>query len=116
MNKLSLATTPLSVNAAWRGRRFKTDEYLWYEREINKLVKLNPPAEPIEGLIEIHFTFHLKHHKTTDYDNLLKPLQDVLQKCGVIIEDRFIYEARISKRPPTEDGDLIEVSIVPFEL
>lgn len=116
MNRLLLPTTPLSVNKAWQGRRYKTDEYIWYEREIGKLVKLNPMVEPIEGIIEVHYTFRLKHHKTTDYDNLLKPLQDVLQKCGVIVEDRFIYEARISKRPETPDGDLIEVDIKPFSL
>lgn len=116
MISLSLATTPLSVNKAWQGRRYKTDEYIWYEREIGKLVQLNPPTEQLDGLLEIHFTFHLKHHKTTDYDNLLKPLQDILCKCKVIDDDRFIYEARISKRPETENGDLIVVDIKPFEL
>jgi Holliday junction resolvase RusA-like endonuclease len=116
MSHLSLATTPLSVNKAWQGKRFKTDEYIWYEREIDKLVKLNPPTEKIDGLLEIHFTFHLKYHKTTDYDNLLKPLQDILQKCGVIEDDRFIYQAVIAKRPETPDGDMIEIDIFPFSL
>lgn len=113
MNELHLPTTPLSVNAAWKGRRYKTDAYIWYEREIHKLVKLCPPTEPIDGLIEVWYTFHLKNHKKTDYDNLLKPLQDVLQKCGVIVEDRFIYDAHVKKRPETENGDLIIVEIRP---
>ena len=42
---------PLSVNDAWQGKRFKTDKYKAYEKEV--LLKLRPLEIP-EGKLEIY--------------------------------------------------------------
>lgn len=68
----------------------------------------------LDGMVQIEYIFHLKHHKTTDYDNLIKSLQDILVKNGVLKDDRFIYRAVIEKRP--SETDWIEVSIYPYQL
>lgn len=112
MISFSIKCSPLSSNAAWQGRRFKTDNYESFEREVTALLPYHVKNAGLEGLVEIEYIFHLKHHKTTDYDNLIKSLQDVLVKNGVLIDDRFIYRATIEKRPA--DSDWIEVNIYPY--
>ena len=67
---------PLSVNDAWKGRRFKTDEYKAYERSV--LLLLRPLKIP-DGLLEIHLEWGFSSNGS-DYDNPIKPFQDCLQK------------------------------------
>lgn len=64
---------PLSVNAAWQGRRFKTPEYKAYERAI--LLMLRPLTIP-EGELELILMFGCE----MDFDNPVKPFVDCLQK------------------------------------
>lgn len=67
---------PLSVNQAWQGRRYKTDKYKSYEKEV--LLKLRKYEIP-EGELEIYLRFGLSS-KLADWDNPVKPFQDCLQK------------------------------------
>jgi hypothetical protein len=52
MHKIQIK--PLSVNAAWKGRRFKTDEYKVYEQVL--MYKL-PVIEVPEGKLRIDYEF-----------------------------------------------------------
>lgn len=67
---------PLSVNKAWKGRRFKTDEYQDYE---DSLMLELPKYEIPEGPLVAFYSFGVSS-KLSDNDNPIKPLQDVLQK------------------------------------
>ena len=68
---------PLSVNGAWRGRRFKTLEYKAYEKEV--MLKLPKNIDIPEG--EIHLTLIIGYsNKASDIDNAAKPFIDILQK------------------------------------
>jgi hypothetical protein len=68
----------LSVNEAWKGRRSKTDKYenyclvLFYDL-LPKNIELPEPP------FQIEFTFGFSS-KSSDWDNPIKPLQDVLAK------------------------------------
>lgn len=68
---------PLSVNKVWQGKRYKTDDYKYYEKflmwKLPKKILL--PAPPYE----IHFEFGFSS-SLADWDNPVKPLQDILQK------------------------------------
>lgn len=67
---------PLSVNEAWKGRRFKTAAYKQYERDILFLLpKIALPTPPLM----ITFIFGFKN-MASDIDNPVKPLLDILQK------------------------------------
>lgn len=112
---IRLECSPLSVNKVWQGRRFKTDDYTSYEIEVSALLPYDIKNSAIDGLVEVTYRFYLKHHATTDYDNLLKPLQDILCKNGVLKDDRFIYRAVVEKYP-CKTGDSIEIEIQPYEL
>lgn len=70
---MRLNIKPLSVNAAWQGRRFKTPEYKAYERAV--LLMLRPLTIP-EGDLELILQFGC----AMDFDNPVKPFVDCLQK------------------------------------
>jgi Holliday junction resolvase RusA-like endonuclease len=84
---------PLSVNKAWKGRRYKSDAYKAYEKELMlKLPKLKVP----DGKLRIDITFHFKN-SLSDIDNPLKSFLDVLQK-KYGFNDRDIYELNVKKK------------------
>jgi len=85
---------PLSVNDAWRGRRFKTDNYKIYERAL--LIMLPTEIFIPEGDLEITLEFGLSN-KGGDWDNPIKPFVDVLQKKYGFNDNR-IYDAIVRKR------------------
>lgn len=107
--KLSLDIATVSQNRAWKGKRYKSDEYLAFEEEM--LWKL-PKMTPLDGLIEVHYTFHMKNHKMKDIDNPVKICTDILVKSGIIKDDRYIYRMTIEKK--ASPVDKIEVEILPF--
>lgn len=82
----------LSVNDAWQGRRFKTEEYKTYEIEIMYLL---PPLEIPLGKLRLNVEFGI-WNQVTDVDNLLKPFIDCLQK-KYQFNDRRIYEIHARK-------------------
>jgi Holliday junction resolvase RusA-like endonuclease len=83
---------PLSVNEVWQGRRFKTKTYQHYERALLfQLPKIQLPEPPYK----IYFEFGLSS-VLSDWDNPVKPLQDVLQK-KYGFNDKHIMEANVKK-------------------
>lgn len=97
----------------WQGRRFKSPDYHDYELEVGILLP-KAPKTPLEGPLEVSYTFYLKNHKATDYDNLIKPLQDILVKNGFISDDRHIYRATILK--VASKVDRVEVLITQLQI
>ena len=67
---------PLSVNEAWQGKRYKTDKYKAYVKYLTLLLK---PFKMPEGDLIILFEFGFSN-KSSDWDNPVKPTQDILQK------------------------------------
>ena len=67
---------PLSVNKCWQGRRFKTQDYKQYEKDV--LIQLKPMEIP-EGGIKLIIEAGLSN-KAADLDNIAKPFIDILQK------------------------------------
>jgi len=103
--KFKIETNPLTVNMAWQGRRFKSKDYLEYEKEVFYQL----PKESIKGEIEIHFLFNVKTYSRRDVDNMIKPLQDILVKAGVIDDDKNIVKLIAEKRKSKTNS--VEVSI-----
>jgi len=95
---------PLSVNDAWQGRRFKTSEYKQYENDC-----LWQKIPLVKGEVEIHYTFHLKRYSTSDVDNFIKPLQDILVKMGAIEDDKKVV--RIVAEKVKDEKEFTEVEI-----
>ena len=86
--KITLEAKPLSINKAFQGRRFKTKDYKSYEQEIIALLtQQEAPRVVFEGRVGVRFIWHLKYAKTSDLDNFVKPLCDILVKKGVLSDD-----------------------------
>ena len=84
---------PLSVNEAWKGRRFKTVAYKQYEHDLIFLlprIKLPPP--PYKIYLEWGFS-----NAASDFDNPVKMFMDVLQK-KYNFNDKHVMEAHIVKK------------------
>lgn len=84
---------PLSVNQAWQGKKFKTPKYSKYERDLLFLLpKISLPPPPYR----VTYEFGLSS-KVADWDNPVKPAQDVLQK-KYGFNDKDIIEAHVTKK------------------
>jgi len=76
MIKIEKKIKLLSVNECWQGRRFKTSLYLDYE----KILMYTLPNHKINyDKYYIIFIFNFSSARA-DWDNPIKPLQDILQK------------------------------------
>jgi len=83
---------PLSVNEAWQGRRFKTDKYKAYEKEL--LLRLKPMQIP-DGDLWLNLTFGFLT-RGSDWDNGIKNFQDILSKRYKFNDNR-IFGATVKK-------------------
>ena len=91
MHKINIK--PISTNEAWKGRRFKSDLYKKYERD---LLFLLPKCTLPEGQLRLTICFNLSN-SNNDIDNSLKPFIDVLQK-KYGFNDNKIYELIVKKQ------------------
>lgn len=107
---IEIPLKPLSVNKAFKGKRYKTNECKHYEECLWYLL---PRENKIRGKVHITYRFFLKNHKMMDIDNLVKVLQDILVKKGYIDDDRFIYRMVVEKIPSLVDK--IQIEIKPFD-
>ena len=83
---------PISVNRAWKGRRFKTQEYKNFE---DIMMWLLPKLKIPQGKLEIDLKFGMSS-KTSDLDNPVKQTLDCLQwKYG--FNDKMIFKMLVEK-------------------
>jgi hypothetical protein len=85
---------PLSVNKCWQGQRFKTRDYKKYEK---LLLQVLPKIKKMpKSPYFIVFEFGVSS-KLADWDNPVKPLQDIIQK-KYGFDDRDILTAKVDKK------------------
>ena len=88
---------PLSVNDAWKGRRFKTDQYKRFERNVLMMLK---PMDIPEGKLEVYLKWGFSSNGS-DFDNPIKPFLDCLQKKYKFNDNRIkraVVETEIVKK------------------
>lgn len=99
---------PLSVNDAWQGRRFKSQDYKDYEREL--LFKLPKLVISRNKKLSLYIKFGYSS-KASDLDNGLKPLIDCLQK-KYGFNDNKIYKLLVEKEDVNKGEEFIEWEIL----
>lgn len=100
---MRLKIKPLSVNGAWQGRRFKTDEYKAYEEMLAYLLpKLSVPSGKLHLTLKVGYS-----NKASDIDNCVKPFVDILQK-KYGFNDKHIYRLEIEKEDVLKGSEFIE--------
>jgi len=92
------------------GKRYKTKAYKDYEKAVLLMLK---PMEVESGKLLLSLRFGLSS-KNADYDNPIKPFQDILsKKFG--FNDRFIYKAIIEKVDVAKGEEFIEFELKQLE-
>jgi len=101
----------LSVNEAWQGRRFKTDAYKRYERDLLLLLPRGveiPPGD-LSLFLEVG-----QSNMAADVDNPCKLVIDILcKKYG--FDDRRVVEMAVRKRKAEKGQEYIIFNIVSAE-
>jgi hypothetical protein len=77
MNSIKVMIKPMSVNDAWKGRRFKSPEYHSYQNVL--LLTLPAGLKLPPAPYEIRFIWGFSND-ASDVDNPCKPFMDILQK------------------------------------
>lgn len=109
--KMRIDYKPLSVNECWKGRRFKTDEYKRYERDLLFLLpKYQLPPKPFA----VGLNFGLSN-LSADIDNPVKPFLDILQK-KYGFNDRDIMALKICKIKTEKGKEFINFTIEHIEI
>lgn len=108
MKKIKLK--PLSVNEAWQGKRFKTPLYKSYERS---LLYLLPHYELPKPPYEVYYEFGVSS-PLADWDNPVKPFQDVLQK-KYKFNDKDIVRAVVTKIKVEKGDEYISFEIITID-
>lgn len=98
---------PLSVNKAWRGRRFPTKDYENYKIHLGfELLKFKKDLNLKGKKLSLHFVFGYSNPRS-DIDNGLKPTIDIMQKVFGF-DDKDIYFLSIEKRVVKKGEEFIE--------
>ena len=101
---------PISLNSAYRGRRFNTPEKIVYERAV--LLSLQKPKIALLGDLELELVLFLKHPKRNDLDNLCKIQIDLLQKRGFFKNDNQVVSLIARKEQADVEGWKFSISEV----
>ena len=98
---------PLSVNACWQGRRFKTQRYKAFEKEVLLLLpnKLVVPPGKLKMKLKWGFSSPL-----SDWDNPIKPFQDILQK-KYNFNDKKVFKCIVEKQIVKKGNEFIKFEI-----
>lgn len=103
--KVNLALAPLSVNKAYRGRRFATNDLKCFKRDLSRLL---PKTTVIDGKLQFIATFGISDR--SDLDNCLKTTLDCLaEHYG--FNDKQVYEIRVTKEKVKRGSEFIEFEL-----
>ena len=100
---------PLSVNEAWKGRRYPTKEYsAWTKHACLLIPKIKIP----EGKLELHLELGVSN-SGADIDNPQKTFIDALQK-RLNFNDKQIYRLTTEKVIVPKKQEYIKFSITEY--
>jgi Holliday junction resolvase RusA-like endonuclease len=111
MIHLNIQAKPLSVNKAWRGgARYRTNDYKDFEKE----VMYQLPKIIIKGDVEMFYKFFIKTYNRTDVSNLIKCVEDIIVKAGLIEDDRKVIKLTAEKYK--SDKESINIIIKEYKI
>lgn len=84
---------PLSVNKAWQGKRFKTQDYIHFSLDTQYLLPRFKLQRTTNLGLKVEFGFSTR---ASDIDNCLKTFIDQLVRVYKF-DDREIYELKVYK-------------------
>jgi Holliday junction resolvase RusA-like endonuclease len=112
--QFKLDIKPISVNQCWKGKRYKTNIYKSFEK--NMILILPKSKGKFSEMLRIELFFGFSS-PLADIDNPVKPILDIMQK-KYEFNDNQIFELNIRKCIVSKGKEFISVSInnlVPFK-
>lgn len=106
-----LKIKPLSVNEAYRGRRFISDKYHKYKRDVALILPKNLKIP--DGPLEIYFRFGVAR-LNCDVDNPVKPFLDILQ-AQYLFNDSRVQKIITEKEKVKTGEEYIIFDITPYQ-
>jgi Holliday junction resolvase RusA-like endonuclease len=107
MIQVKLNEKPLSVNQAWQGKRYKTQAYQDYEKNI----MLRLPAGKVDPAVMLRLEFFFGFSNVaSDLDNPVKLLMDIAQK-KYGFNDKMVFELNVRKCLVKKGEDFIQIGI-----
>ncbi len=106
-NNFKIPIKPLSVNEAWQGKRYKTNEYKKYEKAVLILLPKSVKIGKSKLGIDIEYGFS---NPLSDVDNPTKLLLDIMQK-KYKFNDSQIYELTLRKSIVKKGQEFISIFI-----
>ena len=108
-NMQHLDIKPLSVNDAYRGRRFATAELTQYKNDLGWLL---PKMEVPKGPLSVRYVFGVSSIGA-DLDNCVKATQDIIaERYG--FNDRSIYHLDVTKVDVPRGKEFVEFEITKY--
>jgi Holliday junction resolvase RusA-like endonuclease len=106
---------PLSVNEAWKGKKFKTDKYKrWINDLLFQMKMTTIPEGKVTVFIQLGFSNAL-----ADIDNPVKMILDTVQKKaearGLKFNDYQVYKLLVEKYIVPKGKEYIAIGINPFK-
>lgn len=98
---------PLSVNEAFKGRKFKTKAYLDFEHSM--LLKMPAGKVVTDQMLRVELFFGFSS-KSADIDNGIKATLDLAQK-KYGFNDKMIFELNVRKCIVKKGEDFIQMGI-----
>ena len=104
---MKIEIKPFSVNKAWQGKRFRTDDYKRFQKDM--MLLLPPLKLNFKKPLKIDLVFGFSSN-ASDIDNPVKPLLDILcKKYG--FDDRQIVEMNLKKEVVKKNEEFIKLNI-----
>ena len=97
---------PLSINQAFKGRKYKTNRYKSYEIEVNNLLK---KLKVGDGKLSVKLVFGFSN-TASDIDNPVKCFIDICQK-RYGFNDKMIYKLDVEKVDVKKGKEYIDFEI-----
>ncbi len=106
---IELPIKPLSVNNAWKGKRYKTARYTRYQRDVLLLL---PNFKVPSGLLQIKIDMGFSN-KAADWDNPIKLFVDILQK-KYGFDDKRIMKGIVTKTIVAKGQEYIKFELLRY--
>lgn len=108
---IKISVKPMSINKAYKGKRFRTKEYDSFEKIVLYLLpKINIPKPPYE----IYFKFGFSS-TSSDWDNCIKITQDILAK-KYNFNDKLIKKGIVETEQVKKGQEYFEFEIKQLKL
>lgn len=88
--------------------------YRSYEKLAKQQIDILGSREPISGPVSVKCLYYLATTKTPDLSNLMAATHDILEGCGVILNDEQIKSVDGTRIMGKSPAPRVEIEIEPF--